>query len=334
MASKTGLYGELLSATLRDIAPVAIDNARKAHPLFETLRKNFKSQVGTEEMVLPVILGEETAPTSTDDASVAFSPDLSPALMESAHYSFNRADVGQVRIPYLELEKNSGKNQIIDRLAVHREALLYQFRKSFVTQMHRQESSPGALTSLFDLCNSDITEVGGINYAQAGYSSWRPVTHNEGANPDIKKIIRDLLDAILLNSEGVRPDVLLVGKNAWDMIRMYLDDHSSLTQVGSQAAIEFEWDSVRFGGVEVRWDYDSPDDHIYAVHTPSLHWRYLNDNFMKAEKPQPVYVVKNGVVHNTMDLTYPVISVMSVGTNQRRALGMVTAVGNGVPGIA
>lgn len=329
MASPTGVYSELLSTTLRDIAKTAVDSSRKAHPLFETLRRNFKSQAGGAEMQLPVILGQEAAPSLTTDGSVAFSPVKSADIITSAKYTFDSAEIGQVRLEYMLLEKNSGKNQLINLLATHREALMYQFRKSFVSAMHREHAArpAGSIYSLDSLCNDAVTTVGGIDYTATGNSGWRPVTQDASGNTNIKQIVRELVDGVLLNSEGVRPDVIITGKNGWDMLREYLDDHSTLTAVGSTSSVEFEWESVRFNGVEVRWDYDCPADRMYAIYTPALHWTYLNGAFMQAQPAQPVYVLDNGVVKNTMDLTYPVISIMSVGTNQRRTLGMVAGVG-------
>lgn len=329
MATPVTAYSELLSTTLRDIAPAAVDSNRKAHPLFETLRRNFKSQAGGAEMQLPVILGEEAAPTITTDGSVAFSPTKSADIIGSAKFGFESAQIGAVRIDWLTLEKNSGKNQMINLLATHREALMYQFRKSFVSQMHTLHGSrpAGAVLSLDSLCNDDIHSVGGIDYTVAGNSGWRPVTRDAAGETNIKSIVRDLLDSVLLNSEGVRPDVILTGKNGWDLLRSYLDDHSQLQAVGSTSAVEFEWESVRFNGVEIRWDYDCPADRMYAIHTPSLHWRYLNNSFMAVQEAQPVTVIDGGVVKNTLDKVFPVVSVMSVGCNQRRTLGMVANVG-------
>jgi hypothetical protein len=329
MPAPSGAYNELLSTTLRDISTVAIDNARKQHPLFETLRKNYKSQPGGAEMQIPVILGEEVAPTFTSSASGVFNPAASDNIITSAVYDFAGIQIGQVRIPYLDLERNTGKNQIIDRLATHREALIYQFQKSFAQNMHVLDGDrvANSYLSLDSLCNDAVEEVGGIDYTTSGNGNWRPVTDDTTGDRDIKATFRKLFDAIRLNSDGVRPDVCHVGKNVWDLIREYLDDVGTLDTVGSRSAVEFAWESIRFEGVEVRWDYDCPNDRIYALYTPALHWRSLNDNFMKVEEPQRVYVTDGGVTKNSLDMTYPVVNVFSVGTNQRRALGLITGVG-------
>jgi hypothetical protein len=328
MASPSGAYSQLLSATLRDIATVAVDNARKQHPLFDTLKKNASSQTGGAEMVLPVILGQEAAPTFTPSASGVFSPSVSDDIITSAKYDFEGVQIGQVRIPFLTLEKNTGKNQIIDILKTHREALLYQFQKSFATNMHTLHGSRAANSylSLDSLCNDAVTTVGGINYATAGNGSWRPVTNSASGDADIKETFRNLFDDIKVNSDGLRPDVAHVGKNVWDAVREYLDDTGTIDKVGSRESVEFAWQSIMFEGVEVRWDYDCPADRIYALYTPALHWKWLNDNFMKVEEPQRVYVNDDGVTKNSLDYTYPVVNVFSVGTNQRRALGLTTGV--------
>jgi hypothetical protein len=320
---------ELLNSTLANVAKGAVENFRKAHPLYETLSRNFSSQRGGSSMELNVILRGATAPTLTTDASIAFSPAAAPSILERASYTFDSAEVGQVRVPFMLLQKNQGKDAVLDLLATYRESLMYQFQTSFVTAMHRLDGDrpAGSVLSLDSLCNDDVTEVGGIDYTDAGNSSWRPVTQSAAGETDPKKIVRNLIDALLLNSDGVRPDVLLCGKNLWDMVREYLDAHTQLTAVGSTSSIEMAWDSVKFGGIDLRWDYDCPDDRAYALHTPSLHWRYLNDAFMAAQDPQLVYVLEGGEVKNTMDKTYPVVSIMSVGTKSRRNLGLVTGIG-------
>lgn len=321
-------YNEFLSATLKDIDRVAVDNISQKHPTFELVKSNAKSQPGGASMVLPVILGEETAPQFAADGSGFFVPTKSSDIITSAEYDFGKAQIGHVRLDYLTLEKNSGKNQIIDLLATHRQALVYQFMKDMATRMHVEDAdrAAGSYLSLDSLCNDEVTTVGGIDYTEAGNGGWRPVTQQAAAGADIKKIFRSFIDAERTNANGNMFDRIVVGKNVWDQLREYLDNHSALTTVGSTGRTEIEWSSVTFEGCEVAWDYDCPADRMYGLTRRALHWRWLNQNFMKVMPEQPVFGSVSGSVANSLDKVYPVVNVFAVGTNERRALGLVTGV--------
>jgi hypothetical protein len=328
MTAPTGAYSEFLSATLRDIDKVAVDNISQKHPTFELVKSNAKSQPGGASMVLPVILGEETAPQFAADGSGFFVPTKSSDIITSAEYDFGKAQIGHVRLDYITLEKNTGKNQLIDLLATHRQALVYQFQKDMATRMHQTDASraAGSYLSLDSLCNDAVHEVGGIDYTDAGNSGWKPVTQEYATGATIKQAIRSFVDAERVAANGNVFDRLVVGKNTWDLLREYLDEHSALTTVGSNGRTEIEWQSVTFEGVEIAWDYDCPDSRIYGLTRRALHWRWLNNNFMKVMDPMPVFGSVSGQVANSLDKVYPVVNVFAVGTNERRALGLVTDV--------
>jgi len=329
MTAPSGAYNEFLSATLKDIDRVAVDNISQKHPTFDLIKANAKSQAGGASMVLPVILGEESAPTFASDGSGYFVPTKSSDIITSAEYNFGKAQIGHVRLDYLTLEKNSGKNQIIDLLATHRQALVYQFMKDMATRMHLADGVRPADTylSLDSLCNDAVTTVGGINWNTAGNAGWRPVTQDAAGLTNIKAIFRSFIDAERTNANGNLFDRIVVGKNTWDMLRDYLDDKSSLTTVGATGRTEIEWASLSFEGVEVAWDYDCPDDRMYGLTRRALHWRWLNQNFMKVMPEQPVFSSVDGAVANSLDKVYPVVNVFAVGTNERRALGLVHSIG-------
>jgi hypothetical protein len=325
MSAPSGAYNEFLSATLKDIDRVAVDNISQKHPTFDLVKANAKSQSGGASMVLPVILGEETAPQFAADGSGYFVPTKSSDIITSAEYDFGKAQIGHVRLDYLTLEKNSGKNQIIDLLATHRQALVQQFMKDMATRMHLEDGDrpAGTYLSLDSLCNDEVAEVGGIDWTVAGNGGWRPVTQSADGVTDIKKIFRNFIDAERTVANGNLFDRIVVGRNTWDRLREYLDDHSALTTVGATGRTEIEWSSVTFEGVEVAWDYDCPADRMYGLTRSALHWRWLNQNFMKVLPEQPVFGSVNGSVANSLDKVYPVVNVFAVGTNQRRQLGLV-----------
>lgn len=320
---------ELLNTTLASVDKTAVEAYKKAHPLWDTMSKNFKSQRGGSSMELNVIFRNDNAPTFTDDASVAFIPSVTETRTDRAVYDFVSAHVGHVRLPYMLLEKNQGPEALIDLMALAREQLTYEFQVSTIEALHAEHGTRGANAplSLDSLCNDSVHEVGGIDWTATGKSSWRPVTQDATGLTDPKKIVRNLVDGILLNSNGVRPSVMLTGKNLWDMLREYLDDKGVIQSAGSTSAVEVEWESVRFNGIEVRWDYDCPADRAYALDPASLHFRYLNDKFMKAEEAIRVPEIVNGQLVQTLDYVHPVVSIVSVGARSRRNLGLVTGIG-------
>jgi hypothetical protein len=320
---------ELLNTTLASIDKTAVEAYKRAHPLWDTLSKNFKSQRGGSSMELNVIFRSNNTPVFTDDASVSFIPSVTETKTDRAVYDFVSSHVGHVRLPYMLLEKNQGPEAMIDLMALSREQLTYEFQTSTIAALHAEHGSRGANAplSLDSLCNDSVHEVGGIDWTLPGKSSWRPVTQDASGKTDPKRIVRELVDAILLNSNGVRPSVLLCGKNLWDMLREYLDDKGVVQSVGSTSAIEVDWSEIRFQGLSVRWDYDCPDDRAYALDPASLHFRYLNDKFFKAEEAIRVPEIVNGTLVQTLDFVHPVVSIISVGARSRRNLGLVTGIG-------
>lgn len=320
---------ELLNTTLAAVDKTAVEAYKKAHPLWETMSRNFKSQRGGSSMELNVIFRSENAPVFTNDASVAFVPSITETNTGRAVYDFVSSHVGHVRLPYMLLEKNQGPEALIDLMALAREQLTYEFQVSTIAALHAEHGARGANSplSLDSLCNDAVHEVGGIDWTDTGRSSWRPVTQSAAGQTDPKKIVRELVDGILLNSNGVRPSVLITGKNLWDMLRNYLDDKGVIQSVGSTSSVEADWESVKFGGLEVRWDYDCPADRAYALDPASLHFRYLNDKFMKAEEAIRVPEIVNGQLVQTLDFVHPVVSIVSVGARSRRNLGLVTGIG-------
>lgn len=333
MAIPVTTYSELLSTTLRDISKTAIDQVSRQNAAFELFKKNARSQAGGSEMVVPVILGEEVAPSFTDESGT-FTAAVSADIVGSAVYAFDDFEIAQVRLQRKTLELNSGKNQLIDLLRLHRDAAIRAFQKSIASNLHALDGAraAGSYLSLDSLCNAAVTTVGGINSATAGNAAWTPTTQDATDETDIKVIFRTLFDAMKIAGDGQRPDVAIVGKNAWDMLRLYLDDHSSITTgIGGGGSREFEWDSCTFEGAEIRWDFDCPDDRIYALSADALEFRYLNDMLLKVEEPQRVQKIDGGVLKNTLDMTYPIVNMLSVGTNERRRLGLVTGVGTVTP---
>jgi hypothetical protein len=320
----TTAYGEALSLALRNyLATKPINQTWTDHPLFDTLKKNASSASGPE-LVVPVQGGSVAQPAFTTNGSGLFAPVVSDEIVGSARYTWSRPLVGHIRLRYQDLEENAGKTQLTSKLRVHVDDLMEQTKVKIVDLLHTANGSlpSGGFSSLDTLCNDAVTTVGGINSSGTGNAYWSPVTETSpGTDP--KLVVRAMVQNIVKNAKGVRPDVVHVGQTMWDAVLEYLDDRSIITGGVGGSSQELEWESVRFGGVELRWDYDCPDDRAYFLHTPSLYFKYLGDNFMKSVEAKQVNEVVNGANQNTLDEVYPVVTIMSVGTSQRRALGLV-----------
>lgn len=318
----TTAYGEALSLALRNyLSTKPINQTYTDHPLFDTLKRNAKSASGSE-LVVPVLGGSSAQPGFTTNGSGLFTASVSDDIVGSAKFQFSRPLVGHIRLRFQDLEENAGRTQLADKLRVHIDDLMEQTKVRIVTLLHTENGSlpSGSFSSLDTLCNDAVTTVGGIDYTASGNSFWRPVTETSPSS-DPKLAIRAMVQAITKNAKGVRPDVVHVGEDVWNAILEYLDDRTVVQGLGGSQ--ELEWESIRFGGVEVRWDYDCPADRAYFLHTPSLYLQHLNDNFMKPQAERPVSEVVGGVLQNSLDTVYPVATIMAVGTSQRRALGLI-----------
>ena len=84
------------------------------------------------------------------------------------------------------------------------------------------------------------------------------------------------------------------------------------TQVGG-ATVDSRFRQLDFDGIPVRLDPDCATDTAYFLNTDYLVARYLGGNFMKAMPAQQIV--------GTLDSVTPLASVISVGTNNRRAHG-------------
>lgn len=325
----TTAYGEALSTALRNfLSTKPINQVYTDHPLFDTLKRNASSATGPR-LVVPVQGGTVDSPEFTSNGSGLFTPTVSDDIVGSAEFGWSRPLVGHVRLRYQDLEENSGRTQLADRLRIHVDDLLEQTRVKIVNLMHTENGSlpSGSFSSLDTLCNAAVTSVGGIDSTDPGCEFWSPVTETSPSS-DPKLAIRHIVQAIVKNAKGVRPDVVHVGENLYNAVLEYLDDRASITSGLGGSSQELSWESVRFGGVELRWDYDCPADRAYFLHTPSLYFKYLTDNFIKNVDSKQVNEIVDSTNQVSLDEVYPTVTIMSVGTSQRRALGMISGFGD------
>lgn len=315
-------YGEALATTMRNyVTKEPINQLYTEHPLFDTLTKNAKSDSG-EEMVIPIVGGSVEGPVFSN-ASGRFVADVDNNIYGMAKYGWSGVQVGKTRLPYQDLLKNKGnKTRIQDRLAGHKQDLREQFKVAITTLMHTPDANLPAQSfdSLDSICNEAVAVHGGIDSSVATF--WKPVTIDLSLVTDPIKAIRLLVRTITKNANGVRPDILHVGETLWNALDEYADARSSLDVTSGK--LNFGWESRSWNGVEIRWDYDQPDDRIYALTSRFLHWRWLEDDFLKVHEPREVQEFDAGVLYQTVDFVYPMTTTLAIGTSQRRAQGMGT----------
>lgn len=320
-----GAYGEALSLALRNyLATKPINQIWTQHPLFDTLKRNASSASGPE-LVVPVQGGSVASPDFTSNGSGLFTASVSDDIVSSAKYTWSKPLVGHIRLRYQDLAENAGKTQLADRLRVHIDDLLEQTRVKIVTLLHTENGvlPSGGFASLDTLCNADVAEVGAIDNTDSGNEFWTPYTENSPSS-DPRIALRRAVQAIQKQSNGARPNVIHCGEAYWNAVLEFLDDKASITSGVGGSGQELEWESVRYGGVEIRWDYDAPDDRIYLLNTSALYFKYLQSDFMRMAESKQVDEVVDGGLQISLDEVYPCVTIMAVGTNERRKLGLIT----------
>ena len=113
-------------------------------------------------------------------------------------------------------------------------------------------------------------------------------------------------------ASGKRPTAIVCGRDVYDEYENTLDDQVRYTMM---ATAESRFQELKFDGMSVRLDPDAKPDRAFFLNEDALVARYLNSNFMKVMPAQ--------VVTGTLDTVTPLASVVSFGTNERRANGML-----------
>jgi len=234
--------------------------------------------------------------------------------------------VSRVRLEWKTLQKNTGKEAIVDLLSAHIENVKKSHAKKIVAGLHKLGEDVDTSTEFnsLDLIvgNSDVNPtVGGITASDEDHywNSTRltiPVKTEEGGL-DIRKAFRTMRNELLVRtSASAEVTHIVAGRKVFEEFEDSFDDKIRY--------VDFEKGQTRFrgiydGDIEVRLDPDCPEDRAYFLDVNSWRFGTLNGNFMKAMPSQ--------VITGTLDTITPLVSVLAVGANQRRNQGLLIRTG-------
>jgi hypothetical protein len=317
-------YTELIASTLERIEPQLVDQVFTKHPTLDLFKKYVKSYTG-RSMVLNLEAAEDDNTVVTDNSGT-FALDKSPDIMGAAEYTWSQPYVSKVRLEWKTLQKNTGKEAIVDLLSAHLENVKKSHAKKIVAGLHKMSSEVNTATEFnsLDLVvgNSDVNPtVGGITASDEDHywNSTRltiPVKTEEGGL-DIRKAFRTMRNELLVRtSSSAEVTHIIAGRKVFEEFEDSFDDKIRY--------VDFEKGQTRFrgiydGDIEVRLDPDCPEDRAYFLDVSAWRFGTLNGNFMKAQPSQ--------VITGTLDTITPLVSVLAVGANQRRNQGLLVRTG-------
>ena len=317
-------YTELIASTLERIEPTLVDQVFTKHPTLDLFKKYVKTYNG-RSMVLNLEAAEDDNTIVTDNSGT-FTLDKAPDIIGAAEYTWSQPYVSRVRLEWKTLQKNTGKEAIVDLLSAHIENVKKSHAKKIVAGLHKMGSEVDTSTEFnsLDLVvgNSDVNPtVGGITAADSDHY-WNatrltiPVKTEEGGL-DIRKAFRTMRNELLVRtSASAEVTHIVAGRKVFEEFEDSFDDKIRY--------VDFEKGQTRFrgiydGDIEVRLDPDCPEDRAYFLDVNSWRFGTLNGNFMKAMPAQ--------VITGTLDTITPLVSVLAVGTNQRRNQGLLIRTG-------
>lgn len=136
-----------------------------------------------------------------------------------------------------------------------------------------------------------------------------------GSAVDIRVAFRTISDDIYVAS-GERPNAIIAGRDVFSEYENSFDSKIQYNNVSGTGETRFR--QIDFDGIPVRLDPDAPVDTAYFINTDYLVARYLASNFMKAMPSQQIV--------GTLDTVTPLATVLTFGTNNRRAHGKLVRV--------
>jgi len=131
-----------------------------------------------------------------------------------------------------------------------------------------------------------------------------------GGAVDIRQAFRAVADDVYIAS-GERVNAIIAGRDVFAEYEASFD--SKIQYPGVSGVGETRFRQIDFDGIPVRLDPDCAANIAYFINTDYLVARYLTSNFMKAMPAQQIV--------GTLDSVTPLASVITVGTNNRRAHG-------------
>ena len=318
-------YTELVASTLEKIESNLVDQVFSQHPTLDILKKYAKPASG-RSLVLNLELAEDDNTTVTD-ASGTFADTVSPDIIGAAEFAWSMPYVSKVRVEWLTLQKNTGKQALVNLLESHVENVKKSHAKRLVTGLHKADSAVGATEfNSFDLLFGDadtdlangvavggiVTDDGAGTPAAVADHPWQSTRYTSSrAGETIRKAVRSLRNQITIRSGGYANIThIIAGLNVFEEYEDSFDDKIRY--------VDFKEGQTRFraiydGDIEIRLDPDADVDTAWFISGDNLRMQNLNGNFMKVQPTQ--------AIPNTLDFITPLASVLAVGTNARRNHG-------------
>jgi hypothetical protein len=163
------------------------------------------------------------------------------------------------------------------------------------------------------------TATTGSVTADAIKTYWRAteksLAKSGGSAVDIRVAFRTISDDIYVAS-GERPNAIIAGRDVFSEYENSFDSKIQYNDVRGTGETRFR--QIDFDGIPVRLDPDAPVDTAYFINTDYLVARYLASNFMKAMPSQQIV--------GTLDTVTPLATVLTFGTNNRRAHGKLVRI--------
>ena len=318
-------YTELVASTLERIESQLVDQIFTRHPTLDMFKQYVKSYTG-RSMVLNVEAAEDNNTVVTDDSGT-FALDRSPDIIGAAEYNWSKPYVSKVRIDWYTLQKNTGKEAIVNLLEAHLENVKKSHAKRIVQGLHKAAGAVGSgeFSSLDQIVgtSADTATVGGIT-ADDGDHYWNATrlsipVEAEAGGQNIRKAFRTMRNELLVNtSNDANVSHIIAGRKVFEEYEDSFDDKVRYTLIsGTEGQGQFR--VIMDGDIEVRLDPDCPEDRAYFLDVSSWRFGTLNGNFMKVQPAQ--------TIQGTLDFVTPIASVLSVGVNQRRNQGLLIRTG-------
>lgn len=310
-------FTDLVVSTLRNYDDQLYDNVTLSHPALELLRDEQQSQNG-RSMVVPLELGLDES-TRWTDASGTFSTNVSNDILKAAHYPWSWPLVSSVRVEWMELQMNQGKEQHVDLLRSKIKSAEKAHGRILAQALHALagEGSPGARFASFDeIIGNDSSDtdgnltIGNIKSDEQPVWQAQRIQLPKDSDYSIRQAFRHVRNECHVHA-GAKNQVnkIIAGRDVFEEFEDSFDDKMRYPTPSGDGQTTFS--SLWFGEIEVRLDPDAPADRAYFLDTSVWRFRNLAGNFMVPQEAQKIT--------GTFDTVTPLATVASVGVNERRA---------------
>jgi len=315
-------FDELLSTTVQKLESELVDQVFESHPTLEALKPSVEKGDGPN-INIPV-RGALLGRTAVSDELGTFSTAVDGPIAGVAKYDFSNPIITPTSVAFRQIALNSGPNQVISMVKAHLQMAKDDHATTLAAWLHADASdvadasvpfnSLDALVGNADSDNAAVSNgrynLGGINSATSAW--WQATRQSISDATDIRLAFRQVSNSVMDRSSK-KANVIIAGGDIFDEYEASLDDQIRYNALSTG---DTRFRELRFDGTTVRRDgIDCPADRAYFLYTPALVVRHLAGYFMKVEKTQRVQGTLTDVV--------PMATMLAVGTNERRAHGLL-----------